>query len=146
MSATIAAGSDKTVRLGSTLSIGSPTGPSTVHFGSSTETGTLILSGPSVQIGSSSTVAIDGGRLVLGSPFNADIFNNGGRVSIAAGATLDLAGFNASVKQLSGGGRITTSAATTTLYLANTYGDSTFAGVLEDGGSKLNVVKASRER
>lgn len=58
--------------------------------------------------------------------------------NIAAGATLDIGGFDTEVKNISGTGKVTNSGGVATLELADT---STFAGVIQDGAGVTNIEK-----
>jgi autotransporter-associated beta strand protein len=119
----------------------------TLHFGSSVDTGVVDLApeaSASVSVGSD--VSIDGGSLVLGgSEATLLFFTFYAKLTVGSGATsatLDVAGYAMTAKDLTGtsAGIITNSGAATTLTCANS-DDSTFSGLIENGGGALSLAK-----
>jgi fibronectin-binding autotransporter adhesin len=77
---------------------------------------------------------VNSGTLRAGS---TSAFGSGSSVSVASGATLDLAGFNTSVGILTGAGNLTLGSAA--LRVGGTNSSSTFAGVISGTGSVNHV-------
>jgi autotransporter-associated beta strand protein len=101
--------------------------------------GTLILGGTNTFTGS---VAVNGGTLQMGS---GTALNSSNVVSVAAGATFDIHGFDETIAGLNGGtGTVTNNGGAQTLTLAGT-GTYTFGGVLtahDANHNDLNLVKS----
>ena len=141
VSATFEVTAGNTLTLASvSLILNSASGTAT-HFGSATDTGTVVLAaGSTAVVGGEGGLAVDGGTLELGSVAAAGVVSllQGGVTvgSSAARATLDINGKSVTLYNLSGSsaGVITNSGAATTLKTYNT-ADSTFAGVIQDGAS-----------
>lgn len=96
--------------------------------------GQLTLSGSNTF---SSTVDISGGMLKAGS---AGALGNAGFVM--SGGTLDLGGFDASMRQLSGSGTITNSGAAAATLSVNQNVSAAFLGVISDGISMIGLTKS----
>ena len=120
----------------------------TLHFGSATDAGTVVLdAGGSYVAGGS--LSVDGGTLVIGAAAaSAELsnmlglfVNTHGTVQVNTGATLDIDGNSLDVASLSGAGVITNNGA------AATFGDwaytnQTFSGSLQDGSGALGLFVA----
>src|SRR6185312_8404744 len=105
-------------------------------FGSSTATGTVVLSVVSPLLDTSASIEVAGGKLQVGNANNGANFSNFTQVAVDSGATLDLNDFNSTVGNLQGGGTVTTGVnAGTKLTLRA----GSFSGVITGGGS---VTKA----
>jgi autotransporter-associated beta strand protein len=97
--------------------------------------GTLTLGGINTFTGS---VAVNGGTLEMGS---ATALNSANVVSVAAGATFDIHGFDETIAGLNGGtGTVTNSGGAQTLTLAGS-GTYTFGGVLTAHDANHNDLK-----
>ncbi len=105
--------------------------------GSLTKTGSGTVTLNAVNIFSGLTT-ISSGILKLGIIRAIPIANE---VSIANGASLDLAGKAATLTTINGLGKITNSSGTTTDITISGTVTNTFAGVIEDGTGKLQLVK-----
>ena len=86
----------------------------TLHIGSATDTGTVVLSASAATEDAAGALSIDGGTLKVGSAASAQMISalQGG---VAVKGTLDLGGQNLTANKLSGGGRIVNSGAAATL-------------------------------
>jgi fibronectin-binding autotransporter adhesin len=140
-SATFAATGGQTLTLASTgLTSFLGGAGTTVHFGSATDTGTVVLAPTNTAAVPAGAGAVDGGTLKIGSVGGSDlIFTFQERLTVGSGttaATLDLNGFSTFAWNLTGtsAGTITNSGAATTL-TTRTAATSTFAGVIQDGAS-----------
>ncbi|WP_411036854.1 beta strand repeat-containing protein, partial [Shinella sp. BYT-45] len=121
---TVAGGSELRVLAGETATIAAAiTGAGGI---SKTEGGTLILSGANTYAGAT---AIDGGVLRAGA---ANTFSAGSAHVVAAGAVLDLAGYDQTVGSLAGEGSVLLGSAALTAGGDNT--STTFSGVMEGSG------------
>ncbi len=100
-------------------------------------TGTLTLGGANTYTG---TTTVNAGTVRLG--IN-DAIGPSSATTVAAGALLDLNGFDETVGSLAGAGTVTsTPAGGVTLTVGgNGVGTGTFSGVLEDGGGVLALAK-----
>ncbi|MBZ6078739.1 beta strand repeat-containing protein, partial [Microvirga puerhi] len=78
----------------------------TVMLGSASDTGTLVATGSAIAAGSS-TVEINGGTVRAGSVQLPTLLAAARRTTIAGGATLDLAGYGATIRDLYGTGTLT---------------------------------------
>src|SRR5215471_9855588 len=141
--ATVAATSGNTLTLtGNNIVVGGGPG-TTARFGSSTDTGTVVLSAGNVLFLSGSAGAVDGGTLVLGNSTSASLLNVLSSFTVgssATPATLDLNGIATNVVNLTGNsaGTVTNGAASaTTLTLRQS--SSTFGGSIQDGTGGLNL-------
>lgn len=119
----------------------------TVTFGSSDMTGTVILDPVTGSVDSGSAIAIAGGTVRLSDNIAAAFFNfAGGGTTVGTGmtsATFDTNGIAVSVSNLGGSsaGVITnTGAAASTLSVRNLQ-TSTYAGTITNGASALNLIK-----
>jgi autotransporter-associated beta strand protein len=134
---------------GNTLTLGGTTlqvlggAGTTVHFGSATNTGTVVLAeAPNTAVVPSTAGAVDGGTLKVGNNLTANlILNMQGGFTVGSGttpATLDVNGTLGGVTNLTGtsAGTITNSGAATTLVTFNS-ANSAFAGVIQDGADAL---------
>ncbi|MDG4879059.1 autotransporter-associated beta strand repeat-containing protein, partial [Mesorhizobium sp. WSM4935] len=112
---------------GTTLTIsGAATGAGSLYKRGA---GTLVLSGANTMTGGTQ---VDAGILRAGS---TQAFGTGG-AGVAAGATLDLNGFNNTFYSLGGAGNVTLGSATLTL---NGYYAGTFSGIISGSGG-LNIT------
>jgi fibronectin-binding autotransporter adhesin len=151
-SATIETTSSQTLTLGAGGIVADGGVGTTLHFGSSTDTGTLVLASGVVGVDSTGAVAIDGGTLQLGSVSGAFLVNNlRAGMTVGSGATtatLDIDGRATTPWNLTGtsAGVITNSGAAATLTTDNT-ANSTFSGVIQDGAGTiaLHVTGTSGE-
>ncbi len=99
-------------------------------------TGVLTLSAANVYTG---VTTINAGTLRLGV---ADAVGPSSAMTVASGATFDMAGYNDTIGSLAGAGNVTSSApgaVTLTTGAKNT--STSFSGVLSDGGGTLALVK-----
>ncbi|MEO6840888.1 MAG: Hint domain-containing protein [Bradyrhizobium sp.] len=97
-----------------------------------TDTGTLKLSASTNNF---AALNVNGGTLLLGS---ALALQTKTAVTVAAGATLDLGGFQANIGTLAGAGTVTDSGNAATLTI-NTTSPTTFSGVIEDGAHAVTL-------
>ncbi|WP_269583371.1 autotransporter domain-containing protein [Roseibium sp. Sym1] len=98
--------------------------------------GTLTLSGTNTYTGAT---AVSAGTLQAGS---TSAFGSNSAVTVASGATLDLAGFSNAIGSLAGAGTVTTSTAgSATLTTGGDNSSTTFSGSLEDGSGTLGLTK-----
>lgn len=99
--------------------------------------GTLTLSGANSYIG---TTSVNAGSLVAGS---SSAFGNNSAVTVASGATLDLAGFSNSIGSLAGAGIVTNSNATAARLTAGGNNSSTsFSGLIQNGVGTTRFTKS----
>ncbi|MDX8455575.1 autotransporter domain-containing protein [Mesorhizobium sp. VK9D] len=136
--ATVSASTGRTLTLGGRVNMGSG-GGATVHFGSATNAGTVVLDPGGGVIHRASSIAIDGGTLRLGR-YGSDYTQAAAGTSIASGATLDING-NASVNHLSGAGTVTNDSGAAATLTANYASASTFSGVIRDGTGSIALTK-----
>ncbi len=112
----------------------------TLHFGSATETGTVVLEANGLLIVPTGANAIDGGTLKIGNLLSASVISGvQGSLTVGSGTTaaaLDLNGFGVTANNLTGtsAGTITNSGTATTLATFNN-ANTTFAGVIQDGAN-----------
>jgi uncharacterized protein with beta-barrel porin domain len=138
-SATIGATAGNTLSLTGNVTASATT---TLHFGSATDTGTVLLQ--PANLSNLQAAVIDGGTLKVGN-FNAVTVLGFAQMTVGSGttpATLDVNGNGVAANNLTGtsAGTITNSGGATTLNTSNN-ANSTFAGVIQDGagGLSLNV-------
>ena len=116
-------------------------------FGTPSADGLVIWRTPSNVIGAPSAVTVAGGRLTAGDSGFSGLFPQTGPVTVAAGATIDLAGFATTISNLRGSGRVSSSGGATTLTLdggAQFSGSITGALSLEvTGGSDIMLTGAN---
>ncbi|PWV99107.1 outer membrane autotransporter protein [Hoeflea marina] len=112
-----------------------------LHFGlAGDDSGTVVLGGDGGTsiVGSASLVSVDDGILRIGNSTVADgLFDTqaGGEMRIAAGAALEINGYDMTLMNLSGAGTIRNgNGAAATLEIFNDM-DTTFSGTIEDGGA-----------
>ncbi len=108
--------------------------PNSVFSGTITGAGDLIKAGSGVWLfsgsfQSSGNLFVNGGTLQLGA---ANAFVNTVPVTVASGATLNLAGFNQTIGSLSGSGAVALGAGSMTVGNANT--STSFSGVISGSG------------
>ncbi len=103
-----------------------------------TGTGTLVLSGTNTYTGATN---IDAGTLKLGSATALADGATGTDVTIASGATLDLAGFSETISSLAGAGTVTNTGANATLSVGNDNSSTTFSGVIQNGTGTIALTK-----
>ncbi|WP_127045515.1 autotransporter-associated beta strand repeat-containing protein [Pseudorhodobacter sp. E13] len=140
-SSTLAASTLQTLSLSATNLDFSHAAPTTVTFGSGTETGVVEIAATTSISSSPSTLSanIAGGTLRIGNAFTGNgllSFDFDG-TNIASGGTLDINGNATSVVNLTGTGTVTNSGAAGTL---NTLGTTNFGGVIQDGGGALSLA------
>ncbi len=102
---------------------------SRIHFGSATDTGTVIWyngGGASVINGGAYNVSVDGGTLKGADSLGSLLGSTGTITTVAAGATVDLNGFFATVVDLEGAGTVTTTGGNAPLIVDI----GTFSGVI----------------
>ncbi len=100
-------------------------------------TGTLVLSGANTYTGATT---VNVGTLALGL---TNAVGASSALTVAGGATFDLAGFSDTVLSLAGAGSITSSApGTLTLSSGGVNSTTTFSGVVSDGFAVISMVKA----
>ena len=156
---TVTAGSSATfgATAGHTLSLSPPGGSlnfnggagTTVHFGSASNTGTVLLGDGTLTVsGSASAIAVDGGTLKIGAPIASNILDAASQVIVGSGATaatLDIAGNATTINNLTGtsAGTVTNSGSTIVTTLFNSV-NTTFAGAIQDGpGSYLMGISGT---
>jgi len=101
--------------------------------------GTLTLAGANTYSGATS---VNAGTLQLGAANRLPDGAGKGGVSVAAGATLNLAGFSETVNGLDGAGTVdNTGASTATLTLGAGDSSGAFGGTIQDTGGNLSLVK-----
>jgi hypothetical protein len=106
----------------------------TLNFGARGEGGTILWhTGVGSAVPPLGDINIQAGTLVGADSGFSSIFSNSPQTTVAAGATLDLGGFNATVNDLVGGGSITDSGAAATL----TLGAANLSGAV---GGSLSLV------
>ena len=101
--------------------------------------GTLTLTGANIY---TATTTVNAGTLKAGS---TTALGSNSAVTLASGATLDLAGFDASIGSLAGdGGAVTDSSATAvTLTTGGDNTSTTFGGVIQNGSGVISLTKAN---
>jgi filamentous hemagglutinin family protein len=101
-----------------------------------TTSGTVTLSGANTYTGATN---INAGTLALGA---SNIIANASAVTVAAGATFDLAGYSETIGSLAGAGTVTkTGAGATTLTAGADNTSTTFSGVIQNPTGTLNLTK-----
>ncbi len=118
------------------------------HFGTSADTGTVVLSpGQPSGIGTAASIMVDGGTLRLGTGAGGALFTAlaTGGTSIASGATLDINGY-ATVQLLSGAGAVLNDKGAAATLTANNDADSLFAGGIRDGAGTIALDKTGTGR
>ena len=139
-SATIGAASGQTLTLSGddfTYNGGAET---VLHFGTSADTGTVVLSPPTgVVLNSSGTASVDYGTLKLGTSSAATLIGNLSNLTV--NGTFDINGFEAQGGNLSGSGTITNGGGAARDFTVASSADSTFSGVIQDGVSEIALVK-----
>ena len=127
--AAIAAAAGKTLTLAPTSYTGGAT--SALVFGSVADNGVVVLSlGSGTSAGGTSLVRVAGGTLKAGNA-NISVLTGAGTTMIDGGATLDLAGFSATVADLQGSGAVATGA---TVGQVTTVAQGSFAGAITGSG------------
>jgi fibronectin-binding autotransporter adhesin len=102
--------------------------------------GVLTLTASNTYTGATS---VNAGTPRLGGSGALPTGASAGTITLDAGGTLDLGGYNLSPNALAGGGTVTTSSTgLRTLTLGTSNADSTFAGVITDGSGQLSLTKA----
>ncbi|MEB0174977.1 autotransporter-associated beta strand repeat-containing protein, partial [Undibacterium sp. CCC3.4] len=99
--------------------------------------GTTVLSGANTYSGATT---VSNGTLAAGA---VDVFGSNSAVTTAAGATLDLGGFNQAIGSLAGtGGTVTNSGATVAaMTIGGNNSSANFAGTIQDGVSATALTK-----
>ena len=137
---TIAAVHNQTLTIGTGHWTLTPNAGAAITFGAAGQDGTVIfrdLPGGATINGGSYTVNVQAGILKSGGDSGLSFLVGGAsNVTVQSSATLDSAGFDITLNQLSGGGRITNSAGLVSLSL--TTGISGFSGVI-DGAFTVSV-------
>ena len=132
---------------GQTLTLDGPSfalnlGGTALHFGSITDTGTVLLSPGAISLsGSGGSISIDGGTLKnglfgLGGVFSSSQLSS---FNIASGATYDINGLNGGAVALTGGGTITNTGVDATMFVNQKGGSSTFSGRITGATTGLDV-------
>ena len=99
-------------------------------------TGTLLLSGVNTYTGAT---AVNAGTLRLGT---TNAIGSASAVTVAAGATFDLAGFNDVIGSLAGAGTVTSTAPGTVALTSGGNNSSTaFTGVIQNGSGTVGLTK-----
>jgi autotransporter-associated beta strand protein len=133
---------------GQTLTLSGPSfalnlGGTALHFGSITDTGTVLLSPGAISLsGTGGSISIDGGTLKnglfgLGGAFSSSQLSS---FNIASGATYDLNGLNGGAVALTGGGTITNTGVDATMFVNQHGGSSTFSGRITGAATGLDVL------
>ena len=120
---------------------------SSIHFGSTTDTGTIELATTGSSVSADGNASVDGGELLLGDALAATLLGDFSAVTVgssATAATLDLGGLNATVFNLAGAssGVITDNGAAATLTI-DEGSSTTFSGVLQNGTGALSLSEVS---
>ncbi len=99
-----------------------------IQFGSATRTGTVVWRTPNAVIGGATpyTVDVAGGTLKAGDANFYFLLSLAASTTVATGATMDLAGFSATVGDLLGGGQVVNTGAGAALVLK----DANFSGAI----------------
>jgi fibronectin-binding autotransporter adhesin len=101
-----------------------------------TTSGTVTLSGANTYTGATN---INAGTLALGA---SNIIANASAVTVAAGATFNLAGYSETIGSLAGAGTVTkTGTGVTTLAAGADNTSTTFSGVIQNPTGTLNLTK-----
>ncbi|PLP56296.1 hypothetical protein CYK37_26310 [Mesorhizobium loti] len=128
---------------GETLTIA----PTSLAFGGTTRIGSIGNAGTvrfvvqSASFPGSAALAVEYGTMTGDTNFLA-VLGFLDNVSIANGATLDVAGSPTEVRRLFGSGMVTNSGAATTLSVGKASASSVFDGVITDGAGAISLTKA----
>jgi len=143
-STTIGAAAGQTLTLsGSSFALN--LGGTALHFGSITETGTVLLSPGAISLsGTGGSISIDGGTLKNGASGLDGAFSSSqlSSFNIASGATYDLNGLNGGAVALTGGGTITNTGVDATMFVNQHGGSSTFSGRITGATTGLDVFNS----
>ena len=114
----------------------------TLNFGGPGEGGTIIWhTGAGSVVPALGDITIQAGALIGADSRFASIFGNSPQTTVAAGATLDLGGYSATIHELLGAGTVTDSGAAATLTLGATNFSGAISGALSlvfDGDASLS--------
>ncbi len=114
----------------------------TLNFGGPGEGGTIIWhTGAGSVVPALGDITIQAGALIGADSRLASIFGNSPQTTVAAGATLDLGGYSATIHELLGAGTVTDSGAAATLTLGATNFSGAISGALSlvfDGDASLS--------
>jgi autotransporter-associated beta strand protein len=127
---TIAAAHGRTFKVGSGGWLLNEAAGNTISFGAAGQDGTVVLSdsgGASIANPGHDSFAVQAGTLKAGDSGLAFLLQAMAATAVAAGATLDIAGFDSVINQLSGGGTVTNSGALAQLTVQGT---TSFGGTL----------------
>ena len=117
-----------------------------LNFGAPGEGGTVLWhTGAGSIVPAWADINIQAGTLKGADSRFASIFGNSPQTTVAAGATLDLGGFNATLNELLGAGAVTDSGAAATLTLDATDSPGTISGALSlafDGDASLSGLES----
>lgn len=141
VTATIGAAAGQTLALTGNMSMATAAGTS-LHFGSASQTGTILLDLSSMGMTpNSGSISIDGGTLRQASSLSSLFFSNlSGGMTIASGASYDLNGFSGSGVNLTGGGTIINNGASTAAFYADQSSISVFGGSIQDGTGAASLI------
>jgi autotransporter-associated beta strand protein len=151
-SATIGAAAGQTLTIGAAPIAYLSGAGATLHFGSATDTGTVVLNAPVGSIEAvGGAISVDGGTLRFGA-VNGGFFVNSalGGLTVGSGATaatLDVNGISATASNLTGtvsGSILNNNVAAATLTATNT-ANTTFAGTIENGTGLIALTKTGVE-
>jgi fibronectin-binding autotransporter adhesin len=131
---TVGAAAGQTLTLTGRLDMGDRA-DTELHVGTASQTGTVLanLSFVNESRSSNGKVLIDAGTLRQNGSLENTLSRVNGGLSIAAGATYDLNGYQGGGVNLSGGGTITNTGGTAARFRALESSNSTFGGVIRDG-------------
>ena len=114
----------------------------TLNFGGPGEGGTIIWhTGAGSVVPAMGDITIQAGALIGADSGLASIFGNSPQTTVAAGATLDLGGYSATIHELLGAGTVTDSGAAATFTLGATNFSGAISGALSlvfDGDASLS--------
>jgi autotransporter-associated beta strand protein len=134
---TIAATAGAIATFTNTFSLGTN---STLRIGSATETGTIVLTPGAATTGTGALLSLDGGTLQFGNANGAAALGSFDSFNIASGATLDMVGRSATVRNLSGAGSINNLSGTAVTLTSQQSGMTTFAGNIGNGAIGLGLA------
>jgi fibronectin-binding autotransporter adhesin len=143
VSATIGAGSGKTLTVGGAFFAEGGTG-TTLHFGAAADTGTVNLASAGAGFFPGGAASVDGGTLKIGSLLAVVLVSDFTGLTVGSGSTpakLDLAGNWTTVNGLTGNANgVITNSGTSAATLTNQGPSSTFSGLIQDGASAIGLT------
>ena len=140
--ATIGATTGHTLTLTGGLTYSGSDG-TTLHFGTSTDTGTVVLALSSETSTSGGAISIDYGTVKLGATGGQNLLADAGlAITIQSNGTLDLNGYSINLARISDlSGTITNSGGSTVTLLSTTTTTTTENNAIQDGASAIAIDK-----